>query len=98
MEKYHLIDNIVEKRYEFHVEEYIPMIEYMKSNNREIFLTHTEVPVEIEGRGIGTQLVRETLGDIERQGLTLVPLCPFVADYIRRNPEWRHLVMEGIYI
>ena len=63
-----------------------------------IYLTHTEVPRELEGKGIGSQLVEKTLQDIERQGLRLVPLCPFVAAYIKKHPEWRRIVMKGINI
>ena len=70
----------------------------IKSINGEIYLTHTEVPRELEGKGIGSQLVEKTLQDIERQGLRLVPLCPFVAAYIKKHPEWRRIVMKGINI
>ena len=38
------------------------------------------------------------LADIERQGLRLVPLCPFVAGYIHKHPEWKRIVMRGIHI
>ena len=98
MDNYELIDNAERSRYEFHVDPYTPKIEYIKSVNHEIYLTHTEVPEPIEGQGIGTQLVEKTLEDIERQELRLVPLCPFVAGYIRKNPEWKRLVMEGVNV
>ena len=40
----------------------------------------------------------KALADIERQGLRLVPLCPFVAGYIHKHPEWKRIVMRGIHI
>lgn len=43
-ENYELIDNEEKHQYEFHVEGYVPRIEYIKSLNGEIYLTHTEVP------------------------------------------------------
>lgn len=98
MENYQLIDNTAEKQYEFRIEGYTPRIEYIKSQNGEIYLTHTEVPVQLEGRGIASSLAEAVLADIERQGLRLVPLCPFVAGYIKKNPEWKRLVMKGINI
>lgn len=88
---YELIDNKERHQYEFHVEKYTPRIEYIKSINGEIFLTHTEVPAGLGGRGIGSQLVEKTLQDIERQQLRLVPLCPFIAGYIHKHPEWRRM-------
>lgn len=98
MEDYTLIDNVEAKQYEFHVGNYIPKIEYIKTNTGDIYLTHTEVPAELEGKGIGGQLVKKVLSDIEQKGLRLVPLCPFVAGYIQKHPEWRKIVMRGINI
>ena len=62
------------------------------------FLTHTEVPKSMEGKGLGSAIVKLALEDIEQKGLTLVPLCPFVALYLKRHPEWKRLVMKGINI
>lgn len=98
MENYELIENEIENQYEFHVGKYLPRIEYIKTNNGEIYLTHTEVPMALEGQGIGSQLAEKVLGDIERKGLRLVPLCPFIAGYIKKHPEWRRIVMRGINI
>lgn len=95
---YELIDNEERHQYEFHVDKYTPKIEYIKSTNGEIYLTHTEVPTQLGGKGIGSQLVEKTLKDIEKQGLRLVPLCPFVAGYIHKHPEWKRIVMKGIHI
>ena len=97
-EDYELKDDVHRQQYEFRIGNYTPKIEYIKSINGEIYLTHTEVPRELEGKGIGSQLVEKTLQDIERQGLRLVPLCPSVAAYIKKHPEWRRIVMKGINI
>ena len=94
---YKLIDNQEAKQYEFHIDGLVPRIEYIKAQNQ-IYLTHTEVPTQLEGKGIGAELVKQALEDIEKQGLTLVPLCPFVALYIKRHPDWRKLVMKGINV
>ncbi|MBB4036496.1 hypothetical protein GGR21_002398 [Dysgonomonas hofstadii] len=98
MEHYELIDNTEANQYEFHVGTHIAKIEYIKTKNGEIYLTHTEVPVALEGQGIGSQLAEKVLMDIEKKNLRLIPLCPFVAGYIKKHPDWRHLVMKGINI
>ena len=98
MENYKLIDNVALQQYEFRIGDLIPRIEYIKTKNGEIYLTHTEVPSALEGKGVGSSLVRLALEDIERQQLRLVPLCPFVAGYVQKHPEWKRLVMEGVNI
>jgi uncharacterized protein len=57
-----------------------------------IVLVHTDVAPSAEGTGVGSQLVKEALDDIRRRGLKVVPLCPFVAAYIRRHPDYADLV------
>jgi hypothetical protein len=90
-------DNPSAKQYEAHIESATARIEYIKTKDK-IYLTHTEVPQALEGKGIGSALVLKVLEDIEDKGLTLVPLCPFVALYLKRHPEWKKLVMKGINI
>ena len=94
-EDYKLIDNEEKHRYEFQIDDKIAEIDYIKSNNGEIYLVHTEVPASLGGKGVGSQLAEKVLSDIERQGLRLVPLCPFVAGYIHKHPEWKRIVMRG---
>jgi predicted GNAT family acetyltransferase len=52
-----------------------------------LVLLHTGVPIELEGRGIGSMLVAAAFGEAERRGLTVVPLCPFVRDWLKRHPD-----------
>lgn len=59
---------------------------------RTMVITHTAVPPEFEGRGIGSFLVKTVLDDARSRGLVVVPVCPFVRSYIRDNPEYRDLV------
>jgi predicted GNAT family acetyltransferase len=55
-------------------------------------ITHTEVPTHLRGRGLGSRMMHAVLQDVRAQGLKVVPRCPFVADYIDRNPEFRDLL------
>ena len=54
--------------------------------------------VEQEGNGIGKEMIAKALVDIKRKKLKLIPLCPFVASYLRSNPEWKTLLKKGIKI
>ena len=86
-----LRDNPEKSRFEFDLEEKMGLIEYIKREDR-IFLTHTEVPEGLEGKGYGKAIVLLALQEVEKMGLTLVPLCSYVAAYIRKNPEWSRLL------
>jgi predicted GNAT family acetyltransferase len=63
---------------------------------KKIILTHTEVPKELEGKGIGGKMIKLVLEDVEKLGLELIPLCPFTAAYIKRHPEWKRLLAEDV--
>ena len=60
-----------------------------------ITFTHTEVDPDVEGQGLGGRLVRRALDDARARGLAVRPLCPFVADFIQRNPEYADLVWRS---
>jgi predicted GNAT family acetyltransferase/uncharacterized Fe-S cluster protein YjdI len=85
------------KRYELKIDGHTAFIEYIIAQEK-IFLTHTEVPKALEGKGIGSRMLLQALVDIKKKGLTLVPLCPFVAGYLKKHPEWKELVLKGINI
>ncbi len=95
MENYQLINNEEQKRYEFHINGLKPRIEYILTKDDKIYLTHTEVPKNLEGKGIASALVKATLAEVEKSGRQLVPLCPYVAQYIKKHPEWSKLVAPG---
>ena len=66
-------------------------ITYIVEGER-ITLTHTIVPPDIEGRGVGSRLVRGALDAVREQGLKVVPQCSFVRGYIERHEEYRDLL------
>lgn len=88
-----LIDNESNGQYEFHIDGYVPKIQYVKSGEK-IYFTHTEVPKALGGKGIASSLVKKALEEVQQKGLKLVPLCPFVKKYIRLHPEWGFLVYK----
>ncbi len=78
-------------RYELTAEGLLAICEFNRLTNAVMF-THTEVPEKLEGQGVGSTLVRGALDDVRAQGLQVVPLCPFVAAFIRRHREYMDLV------
>jgi predicted GNAT family acetyltransferase len=56
-------------------------------NGHRLVLIHTEVPEALGGRGLGGHLVTAALERAEREGLIIVPWCPFARDWLTRHPE-----------
>lgn len=94
---YELKENTEGKYYFIEAESKIAKIEYIKTKDK-IHLTHTEVPKELNGKGIGSALAKLVLEKIKKDELILVPLCPFVAMYIKKHPEWKEIVSKDIKI
>jgi hypothetical protein len=59
-----------------------------------VMFTHTEVLPAHEGEGLGSSLAKFALDDVRQRGLHVIPVCPFIAGYIRRHAEYRDLVTE----
>lgn len=84
-------NNEAENRFELHIGAQIAFLTYRRTQ-REITLTHAETPREMEGRGVGSKVVRAALEFAREHGLKVVPACPFVAWYIRQHQEYADLV------
>ena len=86
-----LTDNASARRYEMFVEGHVAFVAYRRTENV-LTLDHAEVPSALEGRGIGSRLVKATLDDVRSRGLKVVPRCSFVSAYIDRHPEYQDLL------
>jgi predicted GNAT family acetyltransferase len=84
-------DNPAESRYELTVDGYLAAA-YYKSSDGVITFVHTEVPKELGGRGIGSQLVKGALDDVRAKNLKVVAQCPFVAGYIGKHADYSNLL------
>lgn len=93
-----LVNNQEKKRFELEVEGKVAFIEYILNNENIMFLTHTEVPVGLEGKGVGSVIVSKALDYIKDNGYTLAPLCPFVAAYLKRHPERKEILAKGFNV
>lgn len=48
---------------------------------------HTEVDESYGGRGLAGILVGEAMADVAHRGKTVVPVCPFVASWMKKNGD-----------
>lgn len=78
-----VVDNPAEHRYELWDGDRLAGEIVYREVEGGLALVHTEV--EPRGQGLGTELVRGALDDMRERGLKVVPVCPFVVDYVRRD-------------
>lgn len=84
-------DDPVRHRYELAIGEALAFIDYRRQG-RTVTMTHAEVPPALRGAGVGSALVKGALALVRERGERVIPLCPFVEQYIRRHPEARDLL------
>ncbi len=79
-------DNPGRNRFEMDTEAGIAVANYHRDGN--VYrVVHTEVPRSLEGRGLGSQLVKGMLDVIRAEGSRVIPLCAFVRRYFAQHPE-----------
>jgi len=77
-------DNQAESRFELREDGHLAELDY-RLNGKRLVLIHTETPMELEGRGLGGRLVAAAVDRAKREGLTVVPLCPFARGWLERH-------------
>jgi uncharacterized membrane protein YoaK (UPF0700 family)/predicted GNAT family acetyltransferase len=77
-------DNQAESRFELRADGSLAELDYRR-NGKRLVLIHTEVPVELEGRGFGGRLVAAAVDRAKQEGMTVVPLCPFARGWLERH-------------
>ena len=55
-------------------------------------LAHTTVPQQAEGQGVGAALAKAALDHARREGMKVIPSCPFVASYLKRHKDYADVV------
>lgn len=56
-----------------------------------VAFVHTEVDPAFEGRGVGSLLARAGIESAGEEGLRVLAVCPFIAGWMTRHPEYSHL-------
>jgi predicted GNAT family acetyltransferase len=66
------------------------VLDYRRAPGKIAFV-HTEVPAAVRHQGVADALAHAGLEYARTEHLGVVALCPFVASYIRRHPEYQPL-------
>ena len=87
-----VVDNPAELRYEIWVDDRLAGEIRYTLDGEVVAMVHTEIDPSDEGTGLGQMLVAGALDDVRGQGRRVRPICPFVAKYIARHPDYQDLV------
>jgi predicted GNAT family acetyltransferase len=80
------------RRYELVDDEQVVGVADFVLRDAVMVLPHTEIDARRRGRGLGDVLVSGVLDDARARGITVVPSCWFVREYIDRHPETTDLL------
>lgn len=86
--------NEKDNQFELTIGNELAFLEYY-TDGKKIFLNHTEVPVDLRGKGIAAELVEKSLEYCRKHKLIVVPACSYVAHFIDNHPEWHDVLSEG---
>ncbi|MBC7270096.1 MAG: N-acetyltransferase [Streptomyces sp.] len=77
-----------ERRYEILVDgRRAGLTAYRDLGGQRVFF-HTEIDEAFAGQGLAPQLVQQALDDVRASGMRIVPVCPYVAKFLKRHDEF----------
>ena len=86
-----LTETHLKKALNIRLDRYTAFVEYIINQKGLIFPTHTE----LQGQGIAFDTIEQIFQEVSNRKLKIVPLCPTVATFMRRFPDWRKLLANG---
>ncbi|HZK05103.1 MAG TPA: GNAT family N-acetyltransferase [Actinomycetaceae bacterium] len=89
-----VIRNEVASRFELRLDgEVIGITEYSDDEDAKVReFVHTELDPQFSGRGLAGRLVGTALKQTRDDGYRISPVCPYVAGYVRRHPEYQEVL------
>lgn len=60
--------------------------------NGKMFLTYSEVPYPLRGKGYGKELVEKTFEQLTKEGYTAVAVCSYIRAVARRSEKWNSII------
>lgn len=86
-----IVHNAGASRFELRAQSQLCIAQYQMIDGV-MWLTHTETPPALRGRGFAAKVVRAALDHARAHGLKVRPACSYVRTYLRRHPDTQDLV------
>ena len=88
-----IVHNPIENRFETWIEQRLSKLDYLLDGNT-IVMTHVGVHPDDRGHGVAGKLTQFALDYARGKSLRVIPMCSYVASYIRRNPGYTELTKQ----
>jgi predicted GNAT family acetyltransferase len=88
-------DGASKGRYRLVIDGHEAEMTYSRAGDGLIIIDHTEVQSALRGRKVGERLVRQAVEDARRDGVDIIPLCPFAKAQIARHAEWQDVLRQS---
>lgn len=93
LETLEITHNPAEKRFEVFINGELSKLDYIEDGNT-IVMTHVGVHPEHRGGGVAGKITQVALEYAKEKHLRVIPMCSYVAAYIRRNPHYIELTKQ----
>lgn len=93
LESLEVIHVPAKNRFETWIDNRLSKLDYLLDEHT-IVMTHVGVYPEHRGQGVAGKLVEVALKYAKENSLRVIPMCPYVAAYIRRNPQYIDLTKQ----
>jgi len=90
LDKLEVTQNPAENRFETRINGQLAKLDYIERSDT-IVMTHVGVPYEFRGHGVAGKITQAGLEYAKQKSLRVIPMCSYVAAYIRRHPEYQEL-------
>ncbi|WPR76496.1 GNAT family N-acetyltransferase [Algoriphagus sp. NG3] len=65
---------------------------YVMAGPDKMIIEHTEVDESLKGQGIGGKLLEELVAYVRREGVKVIPLCPFANAMFKKKEDLRDVL------
>jgi len=90
-----VVDVAEASRFELHLSgERVGLADYSITGDV-MTVPHVETDPAHQGQGFAAVLMTGVLESVRMRGQTIRPVCPYAAEFMRRNPESRDLLTTG---
>ena len=69
----------------------IAKVTYSLKNDK-MYLTYSEVPFKLRGKGYGKELVEGTFEQLTKEGYKAVAVCSYIKAVARRSEKWNSII------
>jgi predicted GNAT family acetyltransferase len=90
-ERFNIINNEATQQFQIEMDGTKALLQYRFYKN-DIALMHTEVPKNLEGKGIATALAHYALEWAKENNKKVMVYCPFVGAYVKKHPEYNSII------